>query len=284
MLNDIQKYHKKKSVIIREIKYYEDKYLKYKINPFKFAEDDLGFIIVIRDITKIHNLETMRTDFVANVSHEFKTPLTSIRGYSETLLAGSVKDEKTKFRFIEKIRTQSVYLENLVTDLLQLARIESKEIEDIERINIVPIVKSIASEFRSISTAKKLKFNFNNNLENDCFVNANIKVIYNIVANLLSNAIQYSKENGNITLTINEENDIIRIEVNDDGIGIPDNDKSRIFERFFRVKKASAIYAEGSGLGLSIVKNAVELLSGSFGFESEENVGSLFWVELKTLK
>ena len=284
LLNDIQKYNKKKSAIIREIKYYEDKYLKYKINPFKFGKDDLGFIIVIRDITKIHNLETMRTDFVANVSHEFKTPLTSIRGYSETLLAGSVKDEETKFRFLEKIRTQSVYLENLVTDLLQLARIESKEIENIERINIVPIIKNIASEFGRISNAKKIRFNFNNNIENDCFVNANTKVIYNIAANLLSNAIQYSKENGNISLTVKEENDIIRIEVSDDGIGIPDSDKSRIFERFFRVKKASAIYAEGSGLGLSIVKNAVELLSGTFGFESEENVGSLFWVELKTIK
>jgi len=281
LLNAIKKFNVKHNSISKKIKYYDNKYLKYRVSKFKFDEDDIGFIVVVQDITKLHNLETIRSDFVANVSHEFKTPLTSIRGYSETLLSDSVKDEQTRTRFLKKILNQSVYLENLVSDLLKLNRIESKGAEEISEINICPVLNEIAAELKLKAETKKINFSYKNDCGDSFIVNANTKLIYNIVANLIANSIQYSNENGNINLSATTNENIIRIEVKDDGIGIPEKDKPRIFERFFRVDKASTIYAEGSGLGLSIVKNAVELLSGTYGFESEENVGSLFWVELK---
>jgi len=284
LLKDINKFSVKQKSINRKIKYYDNKFLIYKVSKFKFDKDDIGFLVIVQNITKLHNLETIRSDFVANVSHEFKTPLTSIRGYSETLLANSVKDEQTRTRFLQKIRNQSVYLENLVSDLLKLNRIESKSAEEISEINICPVLNEIAAEFKLKAEAKKIIFHYENDCKDSFIVSANTKLIYNIVANLVANAIQYSKENGNIVLSAKVNNDIIRIEIKDDGIGISEKDKPRIFERFFRVDKASAIYAEGSGLGLSIVKNAVELISGNYGFESEENVGSLFWVELKKTK
>ncbi len=281
LLKDINKFKSKKTAIKKSIEYYDNKYLNYKINKFKFDKEDIGFIIIVQNITKLHNLQRIRSDFVANVSHEFKTPLTSIRGYSETLLSGSVKDSETKIRFLQKIRNQSVYLENLVSDLLKLNKIESKGFEDITKVNICPIIDEIASEFKIKAHGEKINFSYQSDCSNGFIVNANTKLIYNIIANLLANSIQYSNQNGNIFLSVKSENDKVYIEVKDDGIGIPDKDKPRIFERFFRVDKASEIYSEGSGLGLSIVKNAVELLSGKFGFESEENIGSLFWIELK---
>ncbi len=283
MLKDIQKFYLKKKSLTREIEYYNDKYLKYKISPFKISDNDTGFIIAVDDDTQLHNLETIRSDFVANVSHEFKTPLTSIRGYSETLLSDSVKDEETKKRFLKKIHSQSLYLENLVLDLLKLNRIESKGIENIEEVNISQVLADLAYEFEIKAKEINIDFEYINSCEKECKVNANVKLIYNIVANLISNSIQYSRENGSVSLTVKSINNNIRIEVKDNGIGVPQKDKQRIFERFFRVGKASSIYAAGSGLGLSIVKNAVELLEGKYGFESEENVGSLFWVELKKI-
>lgn len=283
LLKDIQTFNRDNVTFNRKTKYYKEKYIEYSIEPFQINENDNGFILVVGDVTKIHKLETVRTDFVANVSHEFKTPLTSIRGYAETLIENSIKDEKTKLRFLEKIYNQSIYLENLVYDLLNLSRIEKNEVDNIEKINIIPILTEIASEFKIKSKNKKIKFNYQTNFEKEYFVKANNNLINNIVANLISNAIQYSKENGEINFNVKAEENKIRIEVEDNGIGISDKDKSRIFERFYRTKEASSQYIEGTGLGLSIVKNAVELLGGSFGFESEENKGSKFWVELKVL-
>ena len=284
LLNDIQTFDREKTTINRKTKYYKEKYIEYSIEPFQINENDNGFILVVGDVTKIHKLETVRIDFVANVSHEFKTPLTSIRGYAETLMSGNVEDEKTKLNFLNKIYNQSIYLENLVYDLLNLSRIEKNEVDNIERINITPILSEIASEFKLKSKNKKIKFNYNTNCKKECSVKANNNLINNIVSNLISNAIQYSKENGEINFDVKAEENIIRIEVKDNGIGISEKEKSRIFERFYRTKEASSVYVEGTGLGLSIVKNAVDLLGGTFGFESEKNKGSKFWVELKTIK
>jgi len=284
LLNDIQRFDQEHVTISRRTKYYKEKYIEYTIEPFQISDSDKGFILVVGDVTKIHKLEIVRTDFVANVSHEFKTPLTSIRGYAETLISGDVKESKTKLNFLKKIYNQSVYLENLVYDLLNLSRIEKKEFDNFEKINITPILAEIASEFKIKSKNKKIKFNYQTNCESECFVRANNNLINNIVVNLISNAIQYSKEKGEINFNVKTAEDKICIEVEDNGIGISEKEKSRIFERFYRTKEASSVYVEGTGLGLSIVKNAVDLLNGTFGFESKENEGSKFWVELKVIK
>ncbi|PJA98841.1 MAG: hypothetical protein CO128_05310 [Ignavibacteriales bacterium CG_4_9_14_3_um_filter_30_11] len=284
MLNDIKFFNESRENLSRKTKYYKDKYIEYTIEPFQINGDDEGFIIVVCDVTKINKLETVRTDFVANVSHEFKTPLTSIRGYAETLMSGNVEDEKTKLNFLNKIYNQSIYLENLVYDLLNLSRIEKNEVDNIERIDITPILSEIVSEFKIKSKNKKIRFNYKTNCKKECYVKANSNLIHNIVTNLISNAIQYSDENGEINFNVNADQNKIYIEVKDNGIGISEKDKARIFERFYRTKKASSVYVEGTGLGLSIVKNAVEFLEGKFGFESEEEKGSKFWIELNVIK
>ncbi len=281
LINDVRKFLETGNPIKRKTKYYKHKFIEYLITPLSSDYNKKGFTIVIRDITDIHKLEKIRSDFVANVSHEFKTPLTAIRGFAETLLAPNEMPLETRERFLNKIRRQTIFLENMVNDLLQLSRIERNESIEITPLNIVPLIEDIVEETRNKTTSENLTFNFIPKFSGEIIVNANELLIRNIISNLISNAIQYSKESGKIWLTVNANNERVKIEVADDGIGIPQKELNRIFERFYRTKNAKDRFSTGSGLGLSIFRNAIELLHGKYGVSSKLGEGSNFWCEIK---
>ncbi|OGB66096.1 MAG: hypothetical protein A2Y94_09435 [Caldithrix sp. RBG_13_44_9] len=267
--------------IKKRTKFYGERYIDYQILPLMYDKTpSSGFLLTLADVTHLQQLETIRQDFVANVSHEFKTPLTSIRGFAETLLADTEK-KKQREKFLKKIEKQTIHLENLVVDLLQLSRIERKETEDLVKMNPIPVIKKVLSEYTTLAAEKNLTLHQEiPKLEKKIKIKANEQLLQTILANLLSNAIQYHRPQGEIWFRLQVTENQLRLEIEDNGIGIPVDQLERIFERFYRVEEARYLFPEGSGLGLSIVKHSVELLSGKLGVESKAEQGSLFWLEI----
>ncbi|MFA5147415.1 MAG: ATP-binding protein [Candidatus Omnitrophota bacterium] len=238
-----------------------------------------GCLVVIHDITEIRKLETMRSDFIANVSHELKTPLTSIKGFIETLLEGALDDKENSRNFLAIIQEHAERLNNLVNDLLSLSHLESKEAA-LEKgdINLRRLAEGVISGFGS--QLKKKKIEVRDELAADLSIRADKDRMEQVFTNLIDNAIKFNKEKGTIKIYSRDLNDSIKIIIEDSGIGIPDKDIARIFERFYRVDKARSRELGGTGLGLSIVKHIVELHNGSVGVESTEGFGSKFWLVL----
>jgi len=235
-----------------------------------------GCLLVIHDITEIRRLETMRRDFVANVSHELKTPLTSIKGFVETLLEGALEDKENSVNFLKIINTHADRLNTLINDLLDLSHIESKEIVlKKEKIVIAKLVDEVMFEFKS--QAKKKAVEISSALPQGIEIIADKSKIEQVFTNLVNNAIKYNKENGSVRIYSEQLTDKIKIVVEDSGSGIPAKDIPRIFERFYRVDKARSRSLGGTGLGLSIVKHIIELHGGNVGVESTEGLGSRFW-------
>jgi two-component system phosphate regulon sensor histidine kinase PhoR len=245
-----------------------------------FGQDSVnGCLLVIHDITEIRRLETMRRDFVANVSHELKTPLTSIKGFVETLLEGALEDKENSRHFLQIIQGHTNRLDNLVNDLLDLSHLESQEIKvEKEKVNLKALTNDILASFRS--QFKKRSIQASNDLSSDVFLTANKDKIGQVLSNLIDNAIKFNRENGFIKIYSQDQEDKIKIVVEDSGIGIPVKDIPRIFERFYRVDKARSRELGGTGLGLSIVKHIVELHGGRVGVESTEGLGAKFWFTL----
>jgi len=235
-----------------------------------------GCLVVIHDITEIRRLETVRSDFVANVSHELKTPLTSIKGFVETLLEGALDDKENNRNFLKIIQDHAERLNNLVEDLLSLSHLESKEITlNKKNFNLRQQLEDVISGFKS--QTKKKNIEIKNNLSADIALTADKDRIEHVFTNLLDNAIKFNKERGSIQIYSQEISGGIKVSVEDLGVGIPEKDIPRIFERFCRVDKARSRELGGTGLGLSIVKHIVELHGGSVGVESTEGFGSKFW-------
>ncbi|MDD4955260.1 MAG: ATP-binding protein [Candidatus Omnitrophica bacterium] len=235
-----------------------------------------GCLVVIHDITEIRRLETVRQDFVANVSHELKTPLTSIKGFVETLLEGALDDKENSRSFLKIIQDHTERLNSLVDDLLSLSCFESKEATiDRESLNLQKLLEVILSGFKS--QLKKKGIEVKNELTGSVTINADKNKIEHLFINLIDNAIKFNKENGTIRIYTEELDGKIKIIIEDSGAGIPAKDIPRIFERFYRVDKARSRELGGTGLGLSIVKHIVELHKGSAGVESIEGLGSKFW-------
>jgi two-component system phosphate regulon sensor histidine kinase PhoR len=238
-----------------------------------------GCLVVIHDITELRRLETMRSDFVANVSHELKTPLTSIKGFVETLLEGALEDKENNRSFLKIIQDHTERLNNLVEDLLSLSHLESKEIALKKRgLNLRQQFEEVISGFKS--QLKKMSVEVENELPASIIINADKDRIEQVFTNLIDNAIKFNKEKGSIRIYAQEVNGKIKVFVEDSGIGIPEKDIPPIFERFYRVDKARSRELGGTGLGLSIVKHIVELHGGSVGVESTEGLGSKFWLLL----
>jgi len=235
-----------------------------------------GCLLVIHDITELRRLETMRSDFVANVSHELKTPLTSIKGFVETLLEGALEDKENNRNFLKIIQDHAERLNNLVEDLLSLSHLESREITLNKRsIDLKQQVDDVISGFKA--ELKKKNIEIRDELSANVLISADKDRIEQVFTNLFDNAIKFNKENGSIRIFSQEINGRIKIVVEDSGIGIPEKDLPRIFERFYRVDKARSRELGGTGLGLSIVKHIIELHKGSVGVESTEGFGSKFW-------
>ncbi len=238
-----------------------------------------GCLVVIHDITEIRKLETVRSDFIANVSHELKTPLTSIKGFIETLLEGALDDKENNRNFLVIIQEHAERLNNLVNDLLSLSHLESKEITlDKENMNLRQLVEGVILGFKS--QLKKKSIEVKDELPASLSIKADENRIEQVFTNLIDNAIKFNKEKGFVRIYSQDLNDKIKIVVEDSGIGIPEKDIARIFERFYRVGKARSRELGGTGLGLSIVKHIIELHNGSVGVESTEGFGSKFWITL----
>ena len=253
----------------------------FQINASPIFEN--GFIrgcsIVIHDITELRRLETMRRDFVANVSHELKTPLTSIKGFVETLLEGALDDKENNRTFLEIIQNHTERLNNLVDDLLSLSHLESKEITlEKKNFNLRQQLEEVIPGFKS--QLKKKNIEIKNELPQDFSMRADKARIEQVFINLIDNAIKFNKEKGFIKVYAQEINGKTKIVVEDSGIGIPEKDIPRIFERFYRVDKARSRELGGTGLGLAILKHIVELHKGDIGVESAEGFGSKFWFSI----
>jgi len=241
-----------------------------------------GAVLVFHDVTELRRLERMRQDFVANVSHELKTPLASIKAYTETLLDWALADENVNVRFLKRIEEQADRLNQLILDLLSLARIESgQEVYEHGPLVLGPMIGSCVGSHRDRADAKGLSLELElGPLDDQIQVMADEEAIRQIFDNLIDNAIKYTPEGGSVRVACQLSDDGVTVEVADSGIGIPRDDLPRVFERFYRVDKARSRELGGTGLGLSIVKHLVQSIGGQITVASRVGAGSQFTVTL----
>jgi two-component system phosphate regulon sensor histidine kinase PhoR len=241
-----------------------------------------GAVLVFHDVTDLRRLERMRQDFVANASHELKTPLASIKAYTETLLDWALNDDSVNRRFLERIEEQVDRLNQLILDLLSLARLESsQEFFEHGPLRIVPILESCLEGHRGRAGAKNLILTLDiANLDDNTFVLADEEAARQIFDNLIDNAIKYTPEGGKVRVACSLAPDAVSVEVADTGIGIPRDELPRIFERFYRVDKARSRELGGTGLGLSIVKHLISSVGGQISVTSRPGSGSRFTVRI----
>ena len=260
----------------------KDKYLKLLFAPFKDEnERAAGIIVVIQDITEHVKLDNMRKEFIADVSHELKTPITSIMGYSDTLIE-SEYDKEMQTKFLGVISTEARRMAKLVTDLLSLSRFDQGKMEvKKEEFDLGTLVKRCQDKLQIELDKKKIGV--------ECFVTANVPNVYaekdgieRVVINILTNSIKYTDENGNIKIYVGFVYNDAYIKIIDNGIGIPEDDLKRIFERFYRVDKARTRKMGGSGLGLSIAKEILDRNQGTIDIKSEYGKGTEVVIRIPT--
>lgn len=240
-----------------------------------------GRIILIQDLTDIRKLENMRKDFVANVSHELKTPLTSIKGFIETLKAGAMENEKLRGRFLDIIDLESDRLFLLINDLLFLSEVENKRIASTNETEVTSILDEICDMLDSKSKDRNINLIRTYKESSPCYVVTNSHWFKQIFINLIDNSIKYNKLDGSVDVGIYDEPDKVAIYVKDTGIGIDKSDIDRIFERFYRVDKARSKEIGGTGLGLSIVKHLIISLGAEIEIDSEMEKGTQIIVRFK---
>jgi two-component system phosphate regulon sensor histidine kinase PhoR len=244
------------------------------------AERPSGAVVVLHDVSELRRLERVRQDFVANVSHEFKTPLTAIQGFAETLLAGALEDPKNNRRFLEIIRDHAARLARLTDDLLKLARIEVGKLEvAFQPVSVAELLESCSATTLLKASRKQISFTVNVPPGLPAVL-GDPSLLHDVLQNLLDNAVQYTPEGGQIDVSASAEAHEAVITVSDTGIGIPLADQERIFERFYRVDAARSREAGGTGLGLSIAKHIVEAHGGRLWVESAVGRGSKFFVSV----
>lgn len=273
----------------REIKlnYPEKRILRVKATPIIDTTGrykNIGNVVVMQDITELKQLEQMRSEFVANVSHELKTPLTSIKGFAETLKSGAIKDIETRDKFLDIINIEADRLTRLINDILSLSELENKRQNIVnERINLNEAVEEIQYIMESLARLKEINLYFNYN-ERPLWVMGNHDKVKQLLINLIDNGIKYTPKGGSVKVTVYSSGEFAHIEIADTGIGISKEHLSRIFERFYRVDKGRSRAMGGTGLGLAIVKHIVAAMGGSITVESEIGKGSTFTVIIPQAK
>jgi two-component system phosphate regulon sensor histidine kinase PhoR len=282
----------RKELVRDEVIFYfpEERTLEISLVPlFRESGAWSGIVIVLHDITEIRRLERMRSEFVANVSHELKTPIASVKGFAETLLKGAMEDKETAKSFLQIIYDESERLNRLILDILELSKIESKRVP----VNFSPVElhsflhKTLAMMQKQ---AEKKGIALQAEVQEELYIEADEDRLRQIFLNLISNGINYTPEGGLVKVKAEalpasgEAEEKIRFTVSDTGIGIPKKNLSRIFERFYRVDQARSRSSGGTGLGLSIVKHLVELHRGTITVESKVGAGSRFIIELPVIQ
>lgn len=262
-----------------------DKVLNFFFAPFRDEKErPNGIVVVIQDMTKQAKLDDMRKEFVANVSHELKTPITSIKTYSETLLDQEELDEESKKKFLGVILTEANRMTRLVSDLLQLTKFDYKKVAwNRIRFDIKELTKQVCDKHK-IQAEKKGQLV-------ECYVTSNVPDVYGdrdgieqVITNILTNSIKYTPENGSIKVYVGAVHDDAYIKIIDNGIGIPKEDLPRVFERFYRVDKARSREMGGTGLGLPIAKEIIEENGGSIDIKSEVGKGTEVVIKVPTFK
>ncbi|MFT6865789.1 MAG: two-component system phosphate regulon sensor histidine kinase PhoR [Cyclobacteriaceae bacterium] len=233
------------------------------------------------EITELKQQEAFRREFMADVSHELKTPIFSAQGFVHTLLDGAVEDKSVRIKFLKKAAKSLDGLDILVQELLTISQMETGEIKmHFEYFDIVQLCKEIHDQLDDKAEKKEISFKIKNENEKH-FVHADYQRIYQVLTNLISNAIKYTRKGGKINVSFTEENNQIITNIKDNGLGIPPEDLGRIFERFYRVDKSRSKEKGGTGLGLSIVKHVMEAHNSKVIVESEFRKGSVFSFALK---
>lgn len=240
------------------------------------GDDNIAGMVVFYEITSFRKLQKMRQEFVANVSHELKTPLTSIQGFIETLRGGALEDKEKAQEFLKIISEDTERLNRLIDDLLELSKLDSREDAlSLEPLRLDQEVGSVLSVFQNSLNKKNLKVQ-KDFFQEEITVKAEQDKIRQVLVNFLDNAIKYSPENGNIYLSIKDQNNFIEVSIQDEGPGIPPEALPRLFERFYRVDDARSRELGGTGLGLAIVKHIVVSHHGNVYCHSELGQGSTF--------
>lgn len=239
-----------------------------------------GVVLVMHDTTELHRLESLRRDFVTNASHELKTPLSSIKAYAETLRNGAIGDPEASDKFLGRIEEQADRLHRLILDMLTIARIESaQQVFEIVSVDVGEAADTCVEDCRQAAEAKNIRLSVEAN-QSPCSVRADREGLREILNNLVDNAIKYTPPGGAVVIRWRCDHGVCRLEVEDTGIGIGDEDRKRVFERFYRVDKARSRELGGTGLGLSIVKHLSQAFGGKVSVASEPGIGSTFSVEL----
>jgi two-component system, OmpR family, phosphate regulon sensor histidine kinase PhoR len=288
--------HKEVIQIVEEIFMTEEKVRKQLLLPLKIErrhfevygapiigtnDEWKGIVLVFHDITELKKLEQMRKDFVANVSHELKTPITSIKGFTETLLDGAMKDEQTLEYFLTIILKESDRLQTLIQDLLELSKIEQQGFKlNIQPVNIKEILDEIIIILQNKANDKEIDLSLISERDN-IYISGDSYRLKQIFINIINNGIMYTPKGGKVTVTIEENQHEVFVHVQDTGIGIKEEEIPRIFERFYRVDKARSRNSGGTGLGLAIVKHLVEAHQGQIKVKSKLGEGTTFTVKLK---
>lgn len=243
-----------------------------------------GVILVFQDMTERYRLDTIRSDFVANASHELKTPLAAIKGIIETIIDDEQMPADVARKFFYRVLSQTNRLNKIVLDLMQLSRFDSYRDQEVnrERVDLVKVLRQVYSAFKVTAEEEQVNLQLDT-VPDKLIVLGDSEALSQLVSNLVVNAIKYSHPNTTVTMHLDSEKNIALIRVEDQGIGISAAEQQRIFERFYRVDPARSRELGGTGLGLSIVKHIADLHDGSVQVSSEEGKGSVFTVRLPTI-
>ncbi len=256
-----------------------DRHLLIHGAKYEQKGEETGVIIVVADITRLKRLENLRKEFVANVSHELKTPITAIRGFVETLQDGAIDDKEQAAKFLDIIARQSERMHALIEDLLSLSRLEHNNSANeitFDDVNIADMLNDITEMFNSRLAERNISVNID--CEDNLSIRANKALLIQAVSNLLDNAIKYSPENDSIDLFTDIDDNELFLNVRDNGCGIPSDHHDRLFERFYVVDKSRSRKLGGTGLGLAIVKHIARVHNGNVTVNSTAGKGSTFTI------
>jgi two-component system phosphate regulon sensor histidine kinase PhoR len=244
------------------------------------AEPDEGRVLLLEDVTAMRRLEMVRRDFVANVSHELRTPVAVIRANAETLIAGAKNDPVMGAKLTDAIHRNAERLAHIVADLLDLSRLDAGQYRlELAKTQLGAVCEQSMTAVETKAGTREITVDVA--IPTDLYVKADAKALDQIFVNLIDNAVKYTRAKGHVWIEAKREDEHVRIEVRDDGPGIADKHRERVFERFYRADPSRSREAGGTGLGLSIVKHLVESMGGKVGVEPNSPQGSIFWVRLR---
>ena len=252
-------------------------YYSISISPLYSGDAIRGAVAVIRDKTEETKLEKLKSDFIANVSHELRTPIAMLQGYSEAIIDGVVTTEEERNDMIRVIYDESQRMGRLVTDLLDLARMESGFMRLYkDDVPLVAVIERMTHKFDQAAKEKRVTLNYDSKISSELLVPLDEDRIEQVLTNLIDNAIRHTPEQGAVTVSVVKEANFVKIQVSDTGQGIPQDDLPYVFERFYKADKARTRSKGGTGLGLAITKNIVEAHDGTISVDSIEQQGTTF--------